>query len=188
MIGATRATGSNPSKFANKTFKGNSFFLNKTQVLTNFLFWGQLSFHLDQSWVPAVCQILKNALFPITCKRPWSPLGTWGTLTSRRTCITLLSSLTRGALWSLEARGTCITLASEWASWSSRSRVSWDARYPRCAETRRETTGAILWILLRKLRAEINEKDQCIIHSLWFGVNALGMFVPWIALEKQVTK
>ena len=30
MIGATRATGCNPSKFANETFKGNSFFLNKT--------------------------------------------------------------------------------------------------------------------------------------------------------------
>ena len=167
MIGATRATGSNPSKFANTTFKWNSFFLNKTQVLTNFLSWGQLSFYRDQSWVPAIAQTLKNALFPVTCKRPWSPLD---------------------SSWTHRSLGSVIPRWSRCTSWSGRSRVSWDARYPRCAETRRVTTGAILWILLRKLRAEINEKDQCIIYSLWFGVNALGMFVPWIALEKQVTK
>ena len=192
--------------------------------MTNFLFWGQRSFYLDQSRVPAVVQILKNALFPITCKRPSSPLGAWGTLTSRRTCIALLSSLTRGALWSLGARGTltsrgtCITLASEWACWTSwpctslgawkslfstgsfiafdsswthrsfgsvipgwsrctrwsrGSRASWDTRYARCAETRRVTTRAMLGILLRKLRAEMIKRDECIIHSLWFGVNAL---------------
>ena len=165
--------------------------------MTTFLFWGQLSFYLDHSRVLVIVQILKNALFPITCKRPWSSLGTWRSLTSRRTCITLLSSLTRGALLSLGARGTltsrgtCITLASAWAcctslgawkslfsagsfiafdpswthrsfgpvipgwsrcaSWSCGSRASWDARYPRCTETRRVTTRGMLWILLRQL-------------------------------------
>ena len=183
-------------------------FLNKTQVLTNFLFGGQRSFYLDQSWVPAIAQTLKNALFPITCKRPWSPLGAWGTLNSRRTCITLLSSLTRGALWSLGARGTCFTLASAWAcwtswpstslgalkplfstgsfiafdsswtnrsfgsvipwwswctSWSRGSRASWDARYPRCAETGRVTTRGMLWILLRKLSS--SSSSSSFIHT-----------------------
>ena len=189
-------------------------FLNKTQVLTNFLFGGQLGFYLDQSRVPAIAQTLKNALFPITCKRPWRPLGTWGTLTSRRTCITLLSSLTRGALWSLGARGTCFTLASAWACWTSwpstslgalkplfstgsfiafdsswtnrsfgsvipgwsrcttwsrRSRASWDARYPRCAEKWRVTTRGMLWILLRKLSS--SSSSSSFIHTYTITVH-----------------
>ena len=57
-----------------------------------------LSFYLDQSIVLAVVQVLKNALFPITHQRSWISLGTRGTLI---TCITLLSSFTRGSLWGL---------------------------------------------------------------------------------------
>ena len=62
--------------------------------LTSLIYNCKLSLYLYQSRVPSIVQILKNALFPITTKRSWSTLVTWGTLTSTSTCITLVSRRT----------------------------------------------------------------------------------------------
>ena len=59
--------------------------------LTSLIYNCKLSLYLYQSRVPSIVQILKNALFPITTKRYWSTLVTWGTLNSTNTCITLVS-------------------------------------------------------------------------------------------------
>ena len=76
-----------------------------------------MSLHLDQSRV-LVIVLIKNALFPITTKRSWSTLRTWGTLTSTSTCITLVS---RGTSW------TCFTFVPTWTCWACRSFNSFDA-------------------------------------------------------------
>ena len=79
-----------------------------------------MSLHLDQSRV-LVIVLIKNALFPITTKRSWSTLRTWGTLTSTSTCITLAPRGTSWAWGSLGTRGTCLTFVTPgaWKSLSS---------------------------------------------------------------------
>ena len=107
------------------------------------------SIYLNQSSVPAVIQILKNTLFPVTFQRPWSSLGALKTLAPTSACITLVSWCTcwtrgpfrsLGALRTLSSTRTCffwwtwetlfsrstfITFVSSWACGSFRSMIAW---------------------------------------------------------------
>ena len=141
----------------------NNEFLNRSWPdllicfgLIYIIYNDQLSCYLYQSGVPSIVQILKKALFPITSKRSWSTLWTWGTLTSASTRITLVSRVTSWTCFTFVPRWTC--RACRWSRdtcWSRGSRTSWDAWNSWCTETPTMTTGTIRWSLLRNT---LNEK------------------------------
>ena len=81
----------------------------------------RVNIYLDQSSVRVVVDIFPNALFPVTCQRPWKSLGAWRALTSLFAIVALVSTLSRGSLRAGRSRDTC------WSCGTRAARDTWDS-------------------------------------------------------------